>query len=58
MEVGAVKVPSIRRRIAVAEALMPCTAEYRMIGDIVLNAELAKPPIGQIHLNLGANLSL
>ena len=32
--------------IALAEALVPRTAEHRMIGDFVLDAELAKPPIG------------
>ena len=40
--------------IALAEALVPGTAEHRMIGDLVLDAELAKPPIGQIDLHLGA----
>src|SRR4029077_2772169 len=37
-----------------AEALVPRTAEHRMIGYLVLDAELAKPPIGQIDLHLSA----
>jgi len=33
---------------------MPRTAEHRMIGDLVFDAELAKPPVGQIDLHLRA----
>src|SRR4249919_2337139 len=33
---------------------MPGTAEHRMVGYPILDAELAKPPIGQIDLYLGA----
>src|SRR5271166_5685405 len=33
---------------------MPGTAEHRMVGYPVLDAELAKPPICQIDLHLGA----
>src|SRR5580704_19161796 len=32
---------------------MPGTAEHRMVGYPILDAELAKPPIGQIDLHLG-----
>src|SRR3984893_225143 len=44
--------------IALTKALEPCTAEHRMIGDLVLDAELAKPPVGKIDLHLSANPSL
>ena len=40
--------------IALAEALVPRPAEHRMIRYPVLDAELAKPPISQIDLHLGA----
>src|SRR6266480_2423554 len=40
----ALKYPA--QRIALAKALMPCTAEYRMIGNTVFNAKLAKPSVG------------
>src|SRR5271170_3540255 len=33
---------------------MPGTAEHRMVGYPVLDAELAKPPVCQIDLHLGA----
>src|SRR5271168_192306 len=33
---------------------MPGTAEHRMVGYPVLDAKLAKPPVGQIDLHLGA----
>src|SRR5271157_1600358 len=37
---------------------MPCTAEHRMVGYPVLDAELAKPPVCQIDLHLRAQLPL
>src|SRR5664280_532057 len=37
---------------AVAEALIASTRERRMIRDLVLDAELAKPAIGKVHLYL------
>src|ERR1700747_415245 len=37
---------------------MPCTAEHRMVGYPVLNAELAKPTVCQIDLHLRAQPSL
>src|ERR1700719_1572784 len=37
---------------------MPGTAEHRMIGYPILDAELTKPPICQIDLNLRAQLPL
>src|SRR5579863_448420 len=37
---------------------MPGAAEHRMIGYPVLDAELTKPPIGQIDLHLRAQLPL
>src|SRR5664279_2846178 len=37
---------------AVAEALIASTRERRMIRDFVLDAELAKPAIGKVHLYL------
>jgi hypothetical protein len=40
----ALKYPA--QRIALAEARVSGTAEYRMIGDTVFNAELAKPSVG------------
>ena len=40
--------------IALTKTLVPRTAEHRMIGDIVLDPELAKPPIREIHLHLRA----
>jgi hypothetical protein len=40
--------------IALSEALVPRPAEHRMIGNLVLDAELAKPPVGQIDLDLSA----
>src|ERR1700747_2197625 len=40
--------------VALPEALVPRTAEYRVIGDPVLNAELAKPPVGQVDLDFSA----
>src|SRR5262249_100054 len=44
--------------VARTEALMPRTAEHRMIGTPFLDTELAKPPVGQIDLHLSANPSL
>src|SRR5690348_8127328 len=37
---------------------MPGTAEYRMVRYPIFDAELAKPPIGQIDLHLRAQLPL
>ena len=37
---------------------MPRTAEYRVIGNLVFDTELAEPAIGKVYLNLGANPSL
>src|SRR5246500_3161596 len=37
---------------------MPGTAEHRMVGYPILDAELAKPPICQIDLHLGAQSPL
>jgi hypothetical protein len=34
---------------------VPCAAEHRMVGDTVLDAELAEPTIGKIHLHFGAD---
>ena len=36
---------------------MPCAAEYRRVGDTVLDAELAEPAIGKVRLHLGAESS-
>src|ERR1700758_5670657 len=33
---------------------MPGAAEHRMVGNVILDAELAKPPVGQIDLHLTA----
>src|SRR4029450_13664150 len=44
--------------IALTKALMQRTAEHRMIGNPVLDTELAKPSVGQIDLHLSANPSL
>src|SRR6266542_3500561 len=41
--------------ITLSKALVPRAAEHRMIGDCVLDPELAKPPVGQIDFNLSAN---
>jgi hypothetical protein len=46
--------PSKTRRKA--SHSMPCAAEHRRVGDTVLNAELAEPAIGKVHLHLGAVL--
>jgi hypothetical protein len=46
--------PSNTRRKASPKTLVPRPPERRMIGDLVLNAQLAKPPIGQIDLHLSA----
>src|SRR5437867_12600424 len=43
---------------ALPKALPPGTAEHRMVGDAVLDAELAEPAIGKVHLHLGADTSL
>src|SRR5664279_5595878 len=40
--------------IALAEALVSRAAEHRMIGDLVLNPELAEPPVRKIDLHLSA----
>jgi hypothetical protein len=48
----------VAQGIALAEALVPRTAEDRMIGNLVLDAELAKPPVGKIDPRLSANPSL
>src|SRR4029077_13982341 len=44
--------------VALPEAFVPRTAEYRVIGDPVLNAELAEPPVGQVDLDFGAQPAL
>src|SRR5262249_12388347 len=44
--------------IALTETLVPRSAEHRMIGDLVLDADFAKPPVGKIHLNFSTNPSL
>jgi hypothetical protein len=44
--------------ITLTKALEPGTAEHRMIGNLVLDAELAKPPVGKIDLHVSANPSL
>jgi hypothetical protein len=38
--------------IALAKALMPRTAKHRMIGNVILNAELAEPSVRQVNLHL------
>jgi len=40
--------------VALPEAFVPRTAEDRVIGDPVLNAELAEPPVGQVDLDFSA----
>jgi len=40
--------------VTLTKALVTRAAEYRMIGNLVLDAELAKPPVRQIDLNLRA----
>ena len=44
--------------ITLTKALMPGAAEHRMIGNPVLDGELAKPPVRKVDLHLGANLTL
>src|SRR6266567_397286 len=41
--------------ITLSKALVPRAAEHRMIGDCVLDAEFAKPPVRQIDLRLSTN---
>jgi hypothetical protein len=36
--------------VALSEAFVPGAAEYRVIGDPVLDAEFAKPPASQVYL--------
>ena len=43
-----------RRKASLAEAFAPCPAEHRVIGDIVFDAEFAKPSVGQVDLDFGA----
>ena len=38
--------------IALAEAFVPRSTEYRMIGHLVFDPEFAKPPVGQVDLDL------
>src|SRR5580658_8760402 len=40
--------------VTLPEAFVPRTTEYRVIGDPVVNAELAEPPVGQVDLDLSA----
>src|ERR1700742_188307 len=44
--------------VALPEAFVPRTTEHRVIGDPVLNAELAEPPVGQVDLDFGAQPAL
>ena len=44
--------------VALPEAFVPRTTEYRVIGDPVLNAELAEPPVGQVDLDFSAQPAL
>src|SRR4029077_4025535 len=44
--------------LALAKALVPGTAEHRMVGNPVLDAELAEPSICEIDLHFRAQLSL
>ena len=46
-----------RKAVALTKAIMPRTAEHRMIGYPVLDTELAKPPVGQFDLQLSAKRS-
>src|ERR1700728_4413892 len=39
-------------------AMHIATTEYRVIGDPVLNAELAEPPVGQVDLDFSAQPAL
>jgi 2-succinyl-5-enolpyruvyl-6-hydroxy-3-cyclohexene-1-carboxylate synthase len=39
------------KNISLAEALVAGARKCRMIGDSVLNTELAEPAIGEVHLN-------
>ena len=48
----ALKYPA--QRVALAKALMPGAAEHRMVRYPILDAKLAKPPIGQVDLYLRA----
>src|SRR6202789_3338371 len=44
--------------VTLPEAFVPRTTEYRVIGDPVLNAELAEPPVGQVDLDFSAQPAL
>ena len=44
--------------VAVAETLIACSRERRMIRDLVLYAELAEPAIGEVHLQLATQQPL
>src|SRR5262249_15300100 len=44
--------------IALAKAVMSCAAEHRMVGDTVLDTELAEPTVGKVHLHLSADTPL
>ena len=44
--------------LALTEALIAGAGERRVVRYGIFQAQLAKPPIGQINLNLAANLAL
>jgi hypothetical protein len=46
------------KNIPLTETLVAGTRERRMIGDSVLDAELAEPAIGEVHLHFTADQSL
>jgi hypothetical protein len=46
-----------RRKASLSQAFVPCAAEHRRVGDTVLDAELAEPAIGKVHLHIGAESS-
>ena len=48
----------VTERVAVAEAAMAGLREARMIGNATLQTEAAKPPIGQVQVNLVAQPAL
>ena len=46
------------KNIAVAEAVIAGTRERRVVGDLVLDAELAEPAVCEVHLHLTAKRPL
>jgi hypothetical protein len=58
MHIATIPLEHPAQRIALAEPFVPRATEHRVVGNLVLDAELAEPPVRKIDLDLGTQSPL